>query len=363
MKYVVQICTGSQFKLVYNAKEVIERLDYLASKLPISKVVIGWNGDVNFNKQVSDFLRNKNIESYFWLPIFSEIIDMNIEDPYIEEKDPNAPVQEFYGEDTFEFVCQASNKNIDYIINEFDKIAKDVKFDGVFIDRIRYMSPAISMNAIFGCQCDNCLKLYEENGINIKELKKKDLAYFEPSKLVEGHYEYKNSDADKLMKFKRDTITRQVARLYDAFKSRGLKMGIDTFALEIADYVGQDIIELNKHCDFIKPMNYLCTTAPAGIPFEMDKLGSQINEAIENIWDKQTRSIEGSKAQLKYLLDNGVRASVGIDCNFVENICHSNKEYVLSHVKALKEVGASELVLSWNAMLLDNELVEQLVNI
>lgn len=62
------------------------------------------------------------------------------------------------------------------------------------------------------------------------------------------------------------------------FRQRGMKVGMDTFAPYLAYFAGQDMKLLASMADFIKPMMYRITNAPAGMPFETDCL---IRETVQ----------------------------------------------------------------------------------
>ncbi len=56
-----------------------------------------------------------------------------------------------------------------------------------------------------------------------------------------------------------------------------MKIGIDTFSPFISYFTGQDLEKLQEVADFIKPMMYRTTKAPAGLPFEFERF---IDESI-----------------------------------------------------------------------------------
>ena len=355
MKYILQVNTGNLDTPNYRADEISERLDHILEYLDVSRVIFGWHDDHEENEKICRYLKKKGIEAYFWLPVFAEIIDMDKEDSYVETDLFEKKESRLNNGDAFEFVCQSSEKNIRYITDRFEEICADIDLDGVFLDRIRYKSPALARDAIFGCQCQSCRKMYYENVID-KGIYDKLI----PQRIENGVYRYDDGMIDDLMRIKRETINRQIERLHGYFKGRGLKVGLDTFALCLADFVGQDIISLNDFSDFIKPMFYLRTTAPAGLPFELDGLPERTRNRINELWEKDVNTIEGSVMQCEYLLNHGVRIAPGIDVNHIEGICDSNEEYVLEYIENLKKIGCEEIVLSWDSMKLEDSLLEKM---
>ena len=64
-----------------------------------------------------------------------------------------------------------------------------------------------------------------------------------------------------------------------------------------------------------------------------------------------------------YIKQNNIKVCPGIDTIAVENICHSTPDYVIENVTKLKQIGIDEMSLSWNAMLISDELLERLSKI
>lgn len=358
MKYILQVNTGNIDTPNYRSEEIINRLEHVSKYINISRIIFGWHDNYQENKKISEYLRSKNIESYFWLPVFAEIIDSSKEDNYVESNLFEKKISQMSDGDNFEFVCQSSKKNIEYIENKFKELIKDIKLDGVFLDRIRYKSPALAKDAIYGCQCEQCKTLYKD--INIENNIYDKLV---PTEIVEGTYCYEDKNTNELMKIKRNIITNQISELYKYFKKNNLKVGLDTFALCLADFVGQDIIKLNECSDFIKPMFYLKTTAPAGLPFELEGLPTSTINAISNLWGCNLTDIDSSIKQCNYLLDRKVNITPGIDVNHIENICNSNEDYVIEYLKKLKSINCEEVVLSWDSMKIEDTLLEKIAEI
>ena len=355
MKYILQFDTGSINQQNYTAEKIINRLEHLTKHLDVSRVIFGWYDDAYQNQKICQYLHARNIEAYFWLPVFAEIIDLKEEDEYIESSLFVTGASKLSLGDNFEFVCQSSQRNIKFIEDKFLQLTKNVDIDGVFLDRIRYKSPSLSKDGIFGCQCEKCRKLYPENVVSGDVYDK-----LVPFAIKDGVYAFEDEKLDSLMKIKRTVITEQIEKLFAFFKERNLKVGLDTFAICIADFVGQDILALDKYSDFIKPMLYLKTTAPAGLPYELAGLSDKCVDALNKLWGTDLMSIDGSIAQCKYLLDRNVYITPGVDVNNIEGICHSDDDYVIEYLKKLKEINTLETVLCWNSMMITDSLLEKI---
>ena len=115
---------------------------------------------------------------------------------------------------------------------------------------------------------------------------------------------------------------------------------------------------LGKACDFIKPMLYLRTNAPAGIPFELNALGKDAVQRFNDLWNLDALSIEGNAAMIQKLNESGIHVIPGVDVNEIPGICDSDPSYVKDMLKSLKESGCTSAVLSWDAMKISEEMLK-----
>lgn len=239
--------------------------------------------------------------------------------------------------------------------------------DGVFLDRIRYASAAGGISSLYGCWCPQCQDLYRKNGVDTERIMEMARAgkreQFMPRSLERSIYRYGDEDIDRLMAAKRQIITSQIGALCDRFHSRGLKVGADTFAPPIADFVGQDIDALAEKVDFVKPMVYLRTDAPAGIPFELRSLGDDIKKRIDALWGGDTGDMEMLIRQMQGLRDRGCVTAPGIDANRIEGICGADTAYVKEFLQKLEAAGIDRAVLSWNIMRIEKATIEELADV
>jgi hypothetical protein len=163
----------------------------------------------------------------------------------------------------------------------------------------------------------------------------------------------------KLFDYKCDAVFHSLERLCAYFRRKGLKIGLDLFAPFMAYFVGQDYYRLIQLADFVKPMFYNITNAPAGIPFEINMYA--------NAFDNDAQNAEKRKEQfLSYIgygnsfINNeiaGIRKIIaandfktmlyaGIEINYDEDIAPVTEDYIRKSVKAAG--GADGIVASWD---------------
>lgn len=360
MRYIVQLCTGSFQRSVLEVQEVARKLEYAIQTLDVEKVIFGWAPDGALNRAVCSLLEKHGIEKYLWLPVFAEIQNQKDAEPNRSiAGQERQDISKFAG-DNFEFACQSSLKSISRAVEVFDELSDGCRLDGVFLDRIRYASAAGSFGNLFGCWCQRCQEIYRAEGADTERLQRLAeegrMEAFLPEELDGFCYRFADRDVDRLMRAKRRLISGQVKALEKTFRDRGLKVGADTFAPAIADFVGQDLEAIGAGMDFIKPMVYLRTDAPAGVPFELSGLGDGIKRRLDGLWGSDTAGMSLAAAQMKQLRDKHICAVPGIDVNRVEGLCDSDTDYVKTFLKKLQSEGTEKVVLSWDIMHIPDEM-------
>lgn len=359
--YIVQVFTGGWNNQNYDTSAIIDRLDALSDEIPIKRVIIGWNLNPEPYRQIGEFLHGKGIEMFIWLPVFSEIGGLADCSPAVDLWG-NAPasyaLQE--GED-FTFFCPSSKGNIDIFISIYEKYFSDCGFDGVFIDKIRSQSFVAGVSGILSCGCATCTARFAELGVNLDDVKaawetKGDdffsVSSFDPT---EG-FTFSDSLLDSFLKAKADIISESVGQICDYFHAKGMLVGMDLYAPLMAQFVGQDYVRLSEKADFIKPMLYRKTEAPAGIGFEYELLKKSI-PAAEG-YPEITTGIDFLNEQIGYVSKASCEKYPGIEINYREDIARTDPEYIRESIGAVKAAGFSGAVLSWDVMLAPDTHIE-----
>lgn len=362
MRYTLQVNTGTLTRTAGEGTDIAARLAHCLDKIDVERVIYGWSPDPAINESVAEFLTRRGIEKYVWLPVFSEIHDPGRADPFVSiSGGGNRAIETACDGESFDFVCQCSAKNIDRAKAVYERIAGDQAVEGVFLDRIRYASAANSADDLFGCWCPRCRARYEAQGIDgrrfagLRDEQKKWL--FVPKSMEDGRYHYEDEDIEKLAAARRSVISEAVDELCSHFRKKGKKIGVDTFAPGFSDFVGQDLTALGRMADFIKPMVYLRTSAPAGVPYELDALGSVVQKRIGELWRAPAAGMDAAILQIEALMRQGVNVAPGIDVNQIPGICSATPEYVAEYLGRLREIGCESVVLAWDALNISEDVL------
>ena len=376
METYLQVFSGGFSKRIVDLEKLIEKIKLINDQIKVTGVIAGWSADKEFYKELKAFLKEQDILLYFWLPVFSELDHYKEFQNVIDYNNNEIVSTGFQEGENFNFYCPNDEKNIENIKSIFLENFSDYDIDGVFLDKIRYPSFSNGINSIFTCFCDTCVKKMEESDINVIELKneiKNILDNSENNNLnplgikeyKNFKFEFENPEINGFFEFKEKSINNTLIHLTDFFRKHNLKVGYDLFAPHISYFTGQNILSLSNHADFVKPMYYRRTYAPAGIPFEIKSYSQsftkqkyfEITEKFfkiigQNVKNQENISDEYMEQELICLKSNfGIKnICAGLEFNQIENIAPTNKVYLKHSLKSFYNAKIDGIVLSWDLM-------------
>lgn len=362
MKYILQVFTGIWQEKNCNPEDIIQKIGGIASRLTVDKVIIGWSTDASIYRKVGAFLHGLGIQMLLWLPVFSEISGISEPDEALDifGNPPVAPFRQA-GED-FLFCCPSSRHNTQIVKDIYETYFSCCGFDGVFLDKIRSQSFVSGVSGVLSCGCGRCRKAFAKKGVDIDEVgklyeAKKDSFFDMASCPMNGEFELKDAMAQRFFEAKEEIIADAVAEICRYFKDRGMIVGLDLFAPFVSRLVGQSYPLLTRHADFIKPMLYRKTEAPAGIGFEYA------------LFEKHAPAARGRRkismddpsflnAQLEAIQRAPCEKYPGIEINYREDIARTDAAYIAESLAAIKEYRFEGAALCWNVMLAPDAHIE-----
>ena len=351
--YIVQVSLGGWHSPDYSAEQIIGRIDTVSQLIPVQKVIIGWSQDKDIYRRLGEYLHDKGIRMLLWLPVFAET----------EEVCENSPAVDLWGQvpsnydlaagEGFRFNCPSDPKNAANVVGLYDQLFSDCGFDGVFLDRIRTQSFVSGVSGVLGCGCPLCVERFAAEGVDIEavkaEFEAKGDAFFSVSSYEPtAGFCFENPVAAAYFKAKGHVVSASVAAIADSLRSRGLEVGMDLYAPFMASFVGQDYAILADHADFIKPMLYRQTFAPAGMGFEYDLLRKAVPDAKG--YPDLKMDVEFLHSQLKAMEPYACGKYPGIEINYRPVVAPISPEYISESLKAVLSHGFDGAVLSWNIM-------------
>lgn len=352
-KYIVQVSLGSWHHADYTADQIIGRIDTVSSMIPVSKVIIGWSLDKEIYRKVGEYLHSKDIRMLLWFPVFAET----------EEMCENSPALDLWGNipsnydlaagEGFRFNCPSDPQNIANIVAVYDNNFSDCGFDGVFLDRIRTQSFVSGNGGVLNCCCELCTAKFKEEGVDLEIVREAwedagDDFLSVTGYTPEGGFVFEDKLTQDFFDAKGHIVSGAVAAVADSLRNRGLEIGMDLYAPFMAPFVGQDYEILTAHADFIKPMLYRQTFAPAGMGFEYDLLKKAAPGAEG--YPEFEMDLDFLHSQLVAMEPYSCAKFPGIEINYREEVVPTSPAYVTESLDAVASHGFNGTVLSWNIM-------------
>lgn len=380
----IQIFTGGYNKTEASYEEIENKLKPILEKISIKKVIMGWSIDKELYIKTEKLLHSYGIEFYLWIPVFSETEILNPVKNLIDYKGNTALKYSLHEGENFSFYCPNDIQNTTSFLSVYNEYFKEINFDGVFLDKIRYASFSNGLSSIFSCFCNKCIKKLNEKGIDkellFNEMKKVELGKDEYSKYPlgiiayeNGKYTFNNPIWKEFFDVKCESINSSIKNIIDFFHFRGLKVGIDTFSPFVSYFAGQDTIKLASMADFIKPMMYRKTQAPAGMIFEFKEMVSKtihqnIDEAERNFYKilnckpacNNTFDLDFVKNELLAITKSNACVYAGTEFNYIKRVAEINPEYIKETIYGLSDTDILGYVFSWNLLSAPKENIEQM---
>lgn len=333
------------------------RLNAMQKACPAHVVICGLDAPEEIYRVVREETRKYGTQLYLWIPVFSELDTLTDYEPLIDHHG-KAFLEDHSG--GFKFRCPASLKNVDTVLVEAEKHLSRGEFDGVFLDRIRYPSFQYGLSGALSCywaECENpqavreaCLRL--ERRIKDQTDNPLGLQSFDGSR-----WTLDDPDLQALFDGRCSVITRQLKKICAFFKQRGYKVGLDLFTPALSYFAGQHFADLCMLADFVKPMLYLQTDAPAGLPYEMRVMdealgGTEKNAVMRLLEEKDLRSFaSGEVARMaRVKAAKGFAADIlcGVEYNRVLPITPASPDTIHQDIAGLRAAGAEGITASWN---------------
>lgn len=355
------------------------RLKKMQYKHPAKAVVCGLNAPNAVYQEIRSIVSPSNTQVFLWFPMFSELDYLKPYDPlrdweskaYLEDVKPNG----------FHFRCPSSVGNMNAVLSESSEHLDKGTFDGVFLDRIRYPSFQFGLSGVLGCFCPSCCEQYHRLGlvperlidacerVNIRvqahENNPLQLIAFDGS-----HWQIQDTDLQSLLNARCQIITESVLTARTFFAKQGLRIGLDLFTPALSYFVGQCFSSLVPLADFVKPMLYMHTDAPAGLGFEL----SAMNQALGGHGAEPLLSMvnasgleEFARGEIRRMMfwKKERRAETKIYCGLEYNRLlptpQITPDTIIDTLDLFRAAGAKGVMPSWNLISTPDENVTALI--
>src|SRR5579871_5648927 len=287
-------------------------------------------------------------------------------------------------EETFRFACPNNPTVRRKTARRLRELLARYKFAGVFLDKIRFPSPANGVDEMMSCFCGHCRDAAKQVDLDldtvIEILADAAIEFGVPgAEAAAGEASWLDEalagcpTLSRFLRFRAESVTALIGELADGARSMGRKVSLDVFSPCLASLVVQDYRLLRSHCEWAKPMTYRLALGPAGLRLEIPALVEGVvnrfglDEARIAEWSarhaafdrdmfRETRERAVPISFIHAEIDAAVRALAPTPCYFglelvrQPGIIDVDPAHVVEMVKAGRAANAAGLVISWDLM-------------
>ena len=361
MQYTLQVFTGSWRAAHEPPEKIARRIEEISNRIPVDRVIIGWGTDSSIYSVMGSWLHKAGIRMLLWLPVFTDIREEVDTEEALDLSGHRIIPPAEQTETAFAFDCPSSRRNIQAVEKLYEKYFAGCGFDGVFLDRIRSQSFAAGVSGVLSCGCKRCREVFRKKGVDTgtvwKQYELKKDSFFDiASYPMNGQFTLKDSLAQRFFEAKEELIAEAAAEICRYFKGKGLIVGLDLFAPFISRFVGQNYTLMAQYADFIKPMLYRRTEAPAGIGYEYALFEQHAPGSQGRI--RLTADRDFLDTQLEAVRRVPCESCPGIELNYSEDMVRTDADYITESLAAVREHGFESAVLCWNVLEAPNANIE-----
>ncbi len=347
--------------------------------LPLSHILLGWNVPPDIEDCVADETARRGAKLYQWHPLLTGDRDTPATWDTINLRGYAIPGHNNLPE--FTFLCPNHPAVQEFITARVEKVIRRGIYQGLFLDRMRFPSPAASPENYFGCFCDYCRRSAAEARIDLEAVrhqitrmlaeKNQRIAF---TQSLFGSHSEPDSNLASFLRFRANCIATCAASISRQLSASGMEVGLDCFSPSLAWMVGQDLAALDKVCTWMKIMIYPNTFGPAGLPFEL--LG--LLDWLRNLNTGNELDILRECSQMNLPKTREELARIGLPSETIRKEIESGKRLGIKtllaglalvdipginrvnidHLKASQI--ADGIVLSWDLRLISPEILSQL---
>lgn len=285
--------THSQLESL-SVDRVLKTVEQIGAVLKIDILVVGTRESPEIFQSLSGPGRPVD-QAFLWYNVLSDIDGMEDSDLVVNWRGERSTGWGGWAEkesevaETFRFVCPNNPVARAKTLRRLQHLLSSYPFTGVFLDKIRFPSPANGLDEVFSCFCEHCRASARVTGLDLDAVARLfedrafavDLVHADDAadwlSLLTGSIPL----LSRFLYFRMDSITGLAAEAHGLASGLNRRVSFDLFSPGLAPLVGQDYRALARFADWIKPMTYRIAEGPAGLRLEIPALAEGISRMFE----------------------------------------------------------------------------------
>ncbi len=362
---------------------VLDRLRRAADRLPISHLLIGWRVAPAVLEACRSEAERLGMRFLRWHPLLagSAALHQAPADWRVVGLS-GQPVPGHKDLSDFTFACPNHPGVQEALSKELEALIRTGVYQGFFLDRIRFPSPACDPRNALACFCEHCRRKAEGLGVDLEAARQAMIRLGRESAgilsmalaLLEtppARPFVNGGPFHDFLDFRCRSVTDLCAVVAAQIHRAGLEVGIDCFSPSLTSMVGQNLAALGHQADWIKIMTYAHTLAPAGLPFELGSLcdfleaatGLDGTDILRRLSGAMQRPLPATPRALQAIgipsetvgreVEAGVKQSsaavlAGLELVDMPGVTHLNDAQIRADLRSIKAAGPQGLSLSWD---------------
>jgi hypothetical protein len=358
--------------------------------LPIAYVLIGWNLPTPLVQACREETHRHGARFYRWHPLLTGDGTFVPRPEWQTIGLAGEPVPGFQHMPEFTFVCPNKPAVRSAVLDHLRQLIEQGGYDGFFLDRMRFPSPAADPSRWLACFCADCQRVAAVQGFDLLAAQQAIQRWLATPQgllpfltaLFRGTLDPQSAPdlapLQAFLDFRAQSITNFIQSCAERIHEAGLDVGLDAFSPTLTRMVGQNLASLAPCADWTKVMTYCHALGPAGLPFELldlanwlvDQCGVSETQALT--WLTQASGLplprqrtalrseglpsaalitemrRGQAAQVKNLL-------AGIELVEIDGVAQLSLPQIERDLQALQSIGIYGLVISWDLWHIPNE--------
>lgn len=285
-----QVSTSHTARDALSAAAVREALQAAQDVLPFSILITGARELPEIYRELTSPSTGASAEVLLWYNLLSGYPGQSPDERIINFRGEACTGWEGWStkgknevEETFIFSCPNHPEARRKTLASLEALLRTYPFDGVFLDKVRFPSPANGLRMMLSCFCPYCRQKAQSQGLDLERVRA-ELGDWIPSDPRDGGETFKTPSVwlDDLLVdrpilrqfilFRCESIYSLVEDVRNLVNQMGLKIALDLFTPLLAPLVGQDYRSLSYLADWAKPMTYRKAYGPAGFRLEVESL-------------------------------------------------------------------------------------------
>lgn len=289
-----QLSTSHSTSSALDLERVTEVVERARSIIHLDILIVGASENPEIFRAMSNQAHRPATEVFLWYNLLSDIEGVQESDLVVNWRGEQSRGWGGWAEkgaevkETFRFVCPNNPAAKDKTLRRLRELLARYDFDGVFLDKMRFPSPANGLNEVLSCFCDHCRRAAVAIGLDLDSVARSLQEPFIVSQATPatsgdagekswvGELIAGNPILSAFLRFRCASITRLIAEAHAVASDLGRKVSLDLFSPGLAAVVGQDYRALSRYSVWAKPMTYRVAMGPAGLRLEIPALAEGV---------------------------------------------------------------------------------------